>query len=233
MIVGSEETDHIWMDEGLVTYLTRMGTLAFWGDEVSPWAPTSGYFNRAGTARETEPMRHGDLFPSVGALVTASYDKTSRILYALRGIVGAEAFDEAFRTYAERWAYKHPYPYDLFNTFESVLGRELDWFWRPLLYTTRTLDHAVASVEQADDGVTVTVEDQGRVPMPVPVQVTYADGTTQQKRIPVAPWLAGKRTATVSFDAAGEAGPVERVTLDPDGFLPDVDRADNTWTPSD
>jgi hypothetical protein len=225
MLVGSEETDHIWMDEGLVTYLTRQGRLAFWND-VDPWAPTSGYFRRAGTARETEPMRHGDLFPDVGSLVSASYDKTSRMLYVLHGLYGPDALHEALRTYVDRWTYKHPYPYDFFHTMESVLGDDLDWLWRSMLYETWVLDQSVAGIEESSDGVTIRIRDEGHSMMPTPVTVTYADGSTYTERVPVATWLEGHRTATVT----APAGTVERVEIDPDGFLPDVNRADNTWT---
>nr|WP_272508236.1 M1 family aminopeptidase [Salinibacter ruber] len=225
MLVGSEETDHIWMDEGLVTYLTRQGRLAFWND-VDPWAPTSGYFRRAGTARETEPMRHGDLFPDVGSLVSASYDKTSRMLYVLHGLYGPDALHEALRTYVDRWTYKHPYPYDFFHTMESVLGDDLDWLWRSMLYETWVLDQSVAGIEESSDGVTIRIRDEGHSMMPTPVTVTYADGSTHTERVPVATWLEGHRTATVT----APAGTVERVEIDPDGFLPDVNRADNTWT---
>ncbi|MFB6248030.1 MAG: M1 family metallopeptidase [Salinibacter sp.] len=225
MLVGSEETDHIWMDEGLVTYFTRQGRRAFW-DEGAPWAANSGYFRRAGTARETEPMRHGDLFPNVGSLVSASYDKASRMLYVLRGLYGADSLHAALRTYAERWTYKHPYPYDFFNTVEDVLGDDLDWLWRSMLYETWTLDQSIAGVEESDGGVTIRIRDEGHSMMPTPVRVTYADGSTHTERVPVDVWLKGRRTASLSVPA----GTVERVEIDPGGFLPDVNRSNNTWT---
>jgi aminopeptidase N len=228
MLVGSEETNHIWMDEGLVTYLTRQGRLAFW-DDAAPWAPNSSYFRRAGTARETEPMRHGDLFPDVGSLVSASYDKASRVLYVLHGLYGPDALHEALRTYANQWTYKHPYPYDFFNAMESVLGDDLDWLWRSMLYETWTLDQSVANVKATGDGVIVRIRDKGHSMMPTPVTVTYADGSTYAGRVPVGTWLDGRHTATLT----APGGAVQRVEIDPEGFLPDIDRSNNTWTAAD
>ena len=43
-------------------------------------------------------------------------------------ILGPAAFDDAFRTYTRRWAFKHPTPVDFFRTMEDVSGRRLDWF---------------------------------------------------------------------------------------------------------
>lgn len=227
MMVGSEETDHIWMDEGTVTYWTREGRIAYWGKDVSPWAPNSGYFNRAGTARETPPMRHGDLFPSVGALVTASYDKTGRMLRALEGIVGREAFHSTFQSYAERWTGKHPYPYDLFNTFEAELGRDLDWLWRSFLCETWTLDQGIASVDSSQNGIEVAVQDEGEMPMPVLLKATYADGSQESVRLDVEAWSSGSRQATATLPS----GDLEHLEIDPDQYFPDVDRTDNVWTP--
>jgi aminopeptidase N len=44
--------------------------------------------------------------------------------------LGPERFDLAFRTYVERWAFKHPTPDDFFRTMENVAGEDLSWFWR-------------------------------------------------------------------------------------------------------
>jgi len=227
MLVGSEETDHIWMDEGLVTYLTRQGHLAFWEDG-SPWAPTSSYFDRAGTTHETAPFRHGDLFPDVGTLVSASYDKASRVLYVLHGLYGPDALHDVLRTYAERWTYKHPYPYDFFNTMEAVLGDDLDWLWRSMLFETWTLDQSIAGVTESDHGVEIRIQDEGYSMMPTPVRVTYADGSVHTDRVPVKIWLDGRRTTTLN----APSGDVRRVEIDPGGFLPDVDRTNNLWTAS-
>lgn len=223
MIVGSQETDYSWMDEGLTTFNTREAVDAFWPEE-DPWAPTSGYFRLAGSGEEIEVMRHGDLFSSVRTLVTASYDKTGRILHALRGLVGDEAFLQAYREYARRWAFKHPYPYDLFNTFEDVLGEDLDWFWQPLFFETWTLDQAVGAVDLASN--TATIEDRSHVPMPVLLRATYADGRTEELTAPVDKWLDGARTMEIELPD----GDLRRVEIDPQAYLPDVDRSNNLWT---
>ncbi|MDZ7689879.1 MAG: M1 family aminopeptidase [Balneolaceae bacterium] len=68
----------------------------------------------------------------------ASYPKPASGLSILRAILGEETFHKAYRTFIEEWKYKHPYPWDLFNVFENVSGRDLDWFWRSFYY--RNLD---------------------------------------------------------------------------------------------
>lgn len=228
MIVGSNEKAFTWMDEGLTSFNTNEATADFWG--VDAWNPAGqGYYRIAGTGDEVEPMRHGDQYPLDGAARgLASYSKPAVALHALRGMIGDERFYEAYQEYARRWAYRHPQPYDLFNTFEDVLGRDLDWFWTPLFFETWTLDHAVESVTSGPGGVVVRVADRGLTPYPAHVRVTYDDDMTIEMAISADFWLEGSRLEEVTF----QPGRVVRVEIDPDGFAPDVDRSNNVWTAS-
>lgn len=227
MVVGQNEAAFAWMDEGLTSFNTNEAEAAFFKENA--WKPgAEGYYRIAGTGLEVEPMRHSDDYPhGTSARVMAAYSKPAVALHALRGLVGDAAFREAYRTYAQRWAYRHPYPFDLFNTFEDVLGKDLDWFWTTMFYETWTLDQAIASVTSAPDGIRVKIEDRGHAPFPAPVRVTYADGRTEEKRVDVETWLNDARTAELTFPA----GKVARVEIDPAGYLPDVDRENNVWTP--
>lgn len=225
MIVSQNEKHYTWMDEGLTVYNTNEAKADFWDDDS--WNPDAQtYYGYAGTGDETESMRHADRYPyGTSARVVASYNKPAVAMRALEWVLGRETFDRAYREYIRRWAYKHPYPYDLFNTFEDVAGRDLDWFWTSLFYETWTLDHAVASVDEQDNGVTVTIEDLGLMPMPAPVEVTYESGAVASQVIPVDVWLSGERSTSISF----APGDVSRVEIDPEAYLPDIDRTNNVW----
>jgi hypothetical protein len=63
--------------------------------------------------------------------------------------------------------------------------------------------------------------------MPVLLTVTLADGSTLEQRLPVKPWLDGALSQIVTLDAAA---PVTRVEIDPQRYLPDVQRANNVWS---
>ena len=244
MIVGSNEKAYTWMDEGLTSYNTNVGAGAFFDGsaanrpEVDAWARNrqSHYF-LAGTGYAVEPMRHNDLYPLGGGTPqvdpvqnasrgVASYSTPAVLLRAIEGLYGRDRFLAAYRAYADRWDFRHPYPWDLMNTFEDVLGDDLDWLWTPTLFETWTVDHAVAAVEETPQGVRVTVRDEGLAPMPAPVAVTYADGRTETQTVTPDTWLGGAREATLTFPPGDAAA----VTIDPDDFTMDVDRTDNVWT---
>ncbi len=231
MLVGTDEKTHAWMDEGMTEFNESEGEDAFY-DDFDAWAPSNqqSYYRHAGTPSDAPSMRHADRYPVHGPeRVFASYSKPRVMLHALRSVLGEETFFEAYRAFFDRWAHKHPTPYDFFNTVEDVAGRELDWFWRGAFYESWALDQAVGSVETTDDEVVVTVRDERRLPMPVLLEAEYADGRTVERRVGVDPWLAGRRTVEVSLPS----GTVTRVTLDPDQGLPDIDRSDNVWTAGD
>ena len=84
---------------------------------------------------EGEIIRRSDYHYTTNAYAVATYFKPSVLLTTLRGLLGEERFMRAYRTFIRDWAYKHPYPYDFFNTFEAVSGQDLaprrpDGGWR-------------------------------------------------------------------------------------------------------
>jgi len=60
--------------------------------------------------------------------------------------MGRELFDYAFKTYCERWKFKHPSPADFFRTMEDASAVDLDWFWRGWFYTTEFVDISLDKV---------------------------------------------------------------------------------------
>jgi hypothetical protein len=187
------------------------------------------YLSIAGTDDEVPLMRHGDLYPyGTRAYAVASYEQMPTNMLTLRALVGAEGFQTAYRVYGQRWVNKHPTPFDFFNTFNSVLGRDLSWFWRTWWYETWTLDQAIGAVTRTPNGnLSVTIVDRGLAPMPVRLAVTRANGRVERRELPVEPWLRGAREQTFTLD---DGGSVTLIEIDPDGAFPDVDRSNNRWT---
>ncbi len=78
-----------------------------------------------------------------------AYSKPATGLNILREtIMGRELFDYAFKTYAQRWMFKHPTPEDFFRTMEDASAVDLDWFWRSWFYTTDYTDIGVKEVKK-------------------------------------------------------------------------------------
>ena len=228
MMVGSDEKRNMWQDEGLASFLDVEGADEFFPGISRETLAGTSYFRTARAGSEVEVVRHGDHYMRDAARTVAAYDKPMVAMHALRAMLGEDTFLRALREYGRRWTNRHPQPQDFFNTFNDVTGRDLSWFWRTWYYETWTLDQAIAGVERSGDQLLVTVADRGTAPMPVRLAITRTDGTTERVEIPVEVWLAGQRTAIHAVD---NAATVAKVEIDPEGYFPDLDRANQAWTP--
>ncbi len=161
-----------------------------------------------------------------------AYVKPSVGLQLLREeILGAAAFDDAFRTYIARWAYKHPTPSDFFRSMEDVSGRRLDWFWRQWFQENARFDQGIDTVASAQRGdtnvVTVQYSNLERGVLPIRARFTFSDGTTQEYRYPAEVWSTNSRRYLRRYRFVGKT--VTQVEIDPEMRLLDIDRANNRW----
>ncbi len=230
MIVGSNERLHAWMDEGFNSFINYYSTQNFNNGEYETRLDKLGEAVWEMTAREREPIRtYPDVVQPYNLGMTA-YHKPALGLYLLREVIlGADRFDEAFREYIHRWAYKHPTPLDFFNTMENVAGEELDWFWQGWFYSNKVLDQAVRDVRYPNDdpahGGIIELRNEGGLVMPVLLRIEETDGDTSNLHLPVEIWQRGKSwTFKVDTDSK-----IESVVLDPRGMMPDVNRTNSRW----
>jgi hypothetical protein len=226
MIVSSNERRHAWMDEGSTTFHEANARWDYYPDSKSREREFSAFLWIAGTDYEGPIMRWSDYHYPGPAYGVASYPKPGSGLIILQGILGEELFHEAWTTYMKDWAYKHPTPYDMFNTFNTVSGQNLDYFWRGYYFETWVMDQAVESVTQKGNTTTVTIKDNGNLILPVLLSIQYADGSSEEQRIDAEAWLKGSRTASLTLSNGKE---VSKVTIDKDIYFPDVERSNNTW----
>ena len=146
MIINSDERQWTWMDEGLNTFVQYL--------TEQEWE--RGYPSRRGPAYKIADYMKGDK-SNISPIMTNSesiwqfgnnaYGKPATALNILREtIMGRELFDYAFKTYCERWKFKHPTPADFFRTMEDASAVDLDWFWRGWFYSTDHVDISLESV---------------------------------------------------------------------------------------
>ena len=155
------------------------------------------------------------------------YRKTGYGLYLLREyILGNERFDDAFHGYMQGWYFKHPQPSDFFRAMEDGAGADLNWFWRGWFLEPYALDQAIAGVNNTSDGAVVVIDNLGDMVMPVRMLVEYRDGSSEVMDLPVEIW---HQTSRWRAGIKTQGRRIRSVTLDPDGVLPDMDRANNRW----
>ncbi|MBC7555739.1 MAG: M1 family metallopeptidase, partial [Chryseobacterium sp.] len=157
MIVNSDERQWTWMDEGINTFVEYLTEEKWDNNFPSKRGPAYTIVDYMKLPKDQlEPiMTNSENIVQFGP---NAYSKPSTGLNILREtIMGRELFDKAFKTYARRWAFKHPEPADFFRTMNDASAENLDWFWRGWFYGIEPVDISI-------DKVTVATPDFGDAP---------------------------------------------------------------------
>lgn len=299
MIVNSDERQWTWMDEGLNSFLEVLTKMEWPDFPIGRGTPKQIAQYMAGDQSRLEPiMTNSETIKQFG---NNAYAKPAAGLMILREtIMGRELFDHAFKTYANRWKFKHPTPEDFFRTMEDASAVDLDFFWRGWFYTTDYTDIGVKTVKQyfvSADGpkpstdaqqdsprrrfratgpmvymlegsdpilkpelktaldvkniqpleeylqktftaqereqlktpryfYQVTFDKPGGLVMPLIVELTFADGTTEVQKFPPQIWRMNDKEVTRTFATQKE---VVKITVDPREETADIDLTNNSW----
>ena len=133
----------------------------------------------------------------------------------------------------EYWAFKHPTPNDFFRCMNNAAGDDLNWFWKEWFFTTWTLDQALTDVKYVDNdsskGILITIENRGKMIMPVFLKIIQTNGESGTIQLPVDIWQRGG-IWTLKYASTGK---IDKVILDPDNLLPDINRKNNEWLMKD
>ncbi len=229
MIVGSNERLYGWMDEGFNTFINDISTKEFNNGEY--------YRGKINMHRAARSFASDNLEPLITAPdnlkernMGLQYYKTAMFLWLLRdNVLGAKRFDDAFKEYIHRWAFKHPSPTDFFRTIEDVSGEDLGWFWRSWVLNNWKLDQAVVGVEYVDNdpskGAYISIKNMKEIPMPVKLEITTISDKKIRKELPVEIW---KKNVSWRFKVGTEEA-FKQVVIDPDLEYPDIDSKNNYW----
>ena len=245
-IVGNNEFEHAWLDEGLNTFSdARVQAVAFSPDYrveyffggLVPWQFRDMPLRREtdsnllnvyrGTAESDAPSTATfRYFPETHWGIT--YAKTALWLNTLERHLGWETLQRIMSTYFERWKFRHPKPEDFFAVVNEVSGRDLTWFFDAVYRSSNVFDYAVQSLESADSAngkkrTTVVVRREGEAVFPVDLLVTFADGEQVREK-----WDGADRWKAFYFERTGAATTAQ---VDPERvLLLDVNYTNNSKT---
>ena len=234
MIVGSNERKYAWMDEGFNTFINDFSTESFNKGEFKEQSffndPNSPLMVKYIFSDKMDGLYNVPEVIQQENLGVAAYLKPSMMLHQLREtVLDSARFDAAFREYINRWAFKHPTPWDFFHTIENVSGEDLSWFWRSWVLNTWKLDQAVKDVkyikDKPENGAQITIANMEKMPMPVTALVKESNGKEYKINLPVEIWQRGPEW-TFNVSSTTE---IKEVILDPDKKLPEQNRENNDW----
>lgn len=231
MIVGSNERKYGWMDEGFNQFINAISKQEFNKGEYKagerPLGVVAPYYFGDGTEpilSTPDAMRESNIGKTL-------YFKPQAGLELLRNeLVGEKRFDYAFKQYIDKWAYKHPTPWDFFRSMDNGLGENLSWFWKAWYIENYRLDQSILSVVYPDNdpsqGAYVTVANLDQMAMPVILAYETESGKKEKVKYPVEIW---NNTASFKIKLP-TTEKITKVVIDPDKVFPDMNYANNIWT---
>jgi hypothetical protein len=239
-IVGSNEFEHAWMDEGLNTFSTaRVIEQAFEPNYLAqryfggfvPWVfrdirlsridndRLTGYrVNAEADAPSTPTFRY---WPGTATYV--SYNKTALWLHTLERHLGWPVLQRILSTYFDRWKFRHPRPEDFFAVVNEVSGRDMTWFFDQVYRSSNEFDYGVQELVSANGRTSVVIRRYGEATFPVSVLTTFADGGQVREQ-----WDGLDRRVIYTYERPASAVAAQ---VDPERvLLLDVDYTNNTRT---
>lgn len=239
-ILGSNERDHPWMDEGINSFNeNRYIETKYPGRKM-----IGGRLNIRGSKMlDLEHFEHKDTY-YLGYLLnsrrnldqpiefksaeytminygTVVYGKTALVFDYLMAYLGNDVMDKAMQAYFEKWKFKHPQPEDLRQVLEEETGKDLSWFFDHMINQNSKIDYKILKVTEAEAGGYV-VKIKNITGTVVPFSVS---GVADGKAINTV-WSEG-------FEGEGElniaAGEYENMRIDFLKDIPEDNRRNNTY----
>jgi aminopeptidase N len=245
-LIGSNEFENAWMDEGINQFSEARTDEAAFGDRnylvrryfggFIPWVfhdikvkrewdeGLAAYRREAESDAEATPSFR--YWPSTGGNIT--YFKTALWLHTLERLLGWPTLQRAMSTYFERWKFRHPQPADFFQAISDAAGRDMTPFFDQVYRGSNPYDYGVQQLTSTPAGAgrfrtTVVARRFGEATFPVDVVTTFADGSKKTER-----WDGVERRAMYVYDTKARARSVE---VDPNRILLlDVNYTNNSRT---
>ena len=244
-MVGNNEFEHAWLDEGLNTFSTARAiaqdfspnhlALRYFGGFI-PWVfrdivvsresdgnRLAGYRRDAESdAQSTPTFRY---FPATSGSI--SYNKTALWLNTLERWLGWPALQRIMATFFTASMFKHPMPEDFFQTANAAAGRDLTPFFDEVYRSSNVFDYGVQDLTSVRDGdrfrTTVVVRRYGEAIFPVDLLVTFKNGERATE-----PWDGRERWKTYVYERPSQALSAQ---VDPNRvLLLDVNATNNSRT---
>jgi hypothetical protein len=177
-MLGSNERDHAWMDEGINTFYEQKTN-----DDIVPDSlkkkktgldETMVYYQRAATHEDQAIEQTSANFEKLNYGLDI-YFKTAMSLRWLEKYMGEPAFEAGMHDYYDKWHFHHPYPEDFRACMQHHSSKSLDWFFDTILTNDKKIDFTITKARINGDHTDVTIRNKTHVPSPVLIDAITND----------------------------------------------------------
>lgn len=246
-IMAYNESMRPWMDEGFTSYYENLVMHQILPPKVATANPFVGtlnaYRNFVKRGIEEPAVWFGDHHDNGGAYSFASYVKGELFLVQLGYIMGEQNLSVTMKEFYNTWKLKHPTDRDLMHIAQKVSGMDLKWFQNYWINTTKTIDYGIKDVKYDANSTTVTLVNNGNIPMPIDFSILTKDKKVINYQIPLNmthvwkkkdiygdfttlnywPWTQKEYTFTIPYNKSQ----ISTLGIDFSQRLADVNMADN------
>lgn len=214
-MVAFNEAEEPWLDEGFTDYATVRLMDKVYGpyNLVDAGNLKVSYLDmrRLEYVMDPQTPMYGKAWEFQGLMTydIAAYSKPALGLSTLENILGEETMLRVMSTFFGQYRFAHPTTQDFRRVAEAASGRDLAWFFDGLVYGSGVLNYAVTKVDEH----AVTVARQGDLALPVEIQVTLGNGSSQ-----LLAWDGKEAEKTFSFPgqkvSSAQIDPQHKLLLD-------------------
>jgi hypothetical protein len=226
--MGINETRYGFMDEGWATTFELLIGREDQGTEKAEALykqfRVDNWIHDASSEQDLPIITPGDILGGAG-LGNNEYGKPSLGYLAMKDMLGDDLFKKCLHGFMERWHGKHPLPWDLFNTFNNVSGKNLNWFWDNWFFSHYYIDLAVKQLAANAQGYTLHINNVGGMATPFDVNITYTDGSTETLHQTPLVWQASQKETQVRISTKKK---IQSLVVD-GGIFMDADTDNNVW----
>jgi len=271
-ILGTNESLFPWMDEGFTSYAEddisfwynnnyalqspyinekEKARLKAEIDNAKTQLPAiqfgnyAGYLTLAKSGIEEPMSTHSDHYNYNYAYSSAAYSKGATFLGLLGYVVSDSVRDAILINYYNTWKFKHPNANDFTRVAEKTSGLQLQWLKEYWVNSTKTIDYGLNNIEVSANNANavISIQRNGKFPMPIEVLITYKDGTNELHYIPLDLMLGAKPAEgtvkrivhtewqwvapSYTFETSKPLSALKSIEIDPSQRMPDINRSNN------
>ena len=236
-ILGSNERDHAWMDEGINSYYDHRYTPQFYPNtEGSNPEHSGGYglpkflskntdFTLEEIALQYQDFNHKNqpLETSSNALTQTNYfmnayEKPARLMKILENYYGQKHFDDIMQAYYNAWKFKHPQPADFRKHWETATGDDFSWLFDCLMKAVKAVDYKISEIKDNGSEWLLTINNLSGVPVPFDISCLKKGSEVTKKS-----YKGIDKQQVIQIPK----GDFDLIALDNNHLLPDLNRANN------
>lgn len=188
-ILATNESMRPWMDEGFTSYAEdKVMYQLFPPKDFVPNPFTgaiNGYIRFAKSGKEEPAVWLGDHHDNGSAYSVSSYTKGELYLVQLGYIMGEQNLSLVMKEYYNQWNLKHPTDRDFLHIAQKISGMDLKWFQHYWINTTKTIDYGIKNIVYGDSSTTITLVNNGEIPMPIDFSILTEDQKVINYQIPM------------------------------------------------